>query len=261
MSNQREIQAVLFDMDDTLIDWSGFQGSWRDIEQPYMRRLLTFLNESGCTINGSDQKFIQVYGENVQDAWIEARRELHAPHMGRILMQTLAEFGVEADDTITMKACLKATGWRGVESVTCFPDVPGVLRQLQDEGYILGILTNAFQPMWLRDAELERYNLLQYFPDDEKRMSAADIGYLKPHPEVFRHALEKLGTSAEETIYIGDNPVADISGAQGVGMRAVLRVNHGNKPPLDRHAIEPDAIITSFHDLPPLLETWNQAKA
>lgn len=260
MKNGRGIRGVIFDMDDTLIDWSGFSDNWREIEAPYIRRVLAFLNESNCPIQGSDTDFLQAYGDNVQQAWLQARSTLRAPHIGRVLMQTLADFGVTENETISMTACLKALQWRGVESVRCFPDVPDVLQQLRDTGYVLGILTNAFQPMWLRDAELERYDLLQYFPDENRRMSAADIGYLKPHPQVFRYALEQMETTPEQTVYVGDNPVADVAGAQGMGLRAVLRVNKPT-PPLISGLIVPDAAINTLDELPSLLEQWSLPEA
>jgi HAD superfamily hydrolase (TIGR01549 family) len=256
MKNGRGIRGIIFDMDDTLIDWSNFSGSWRDIETPLIRRVLAFIESCNAQIQGSEAEFLQAYGENVQTAWLQARSTLRTPHMGRVLMQTLKDFGVEENEAITMKSCLQAVQWRGVESVRCFPDVPDALQQLTEAGYVLGILTNAFQPMWMRDAELERYNLLQYFPDDEKRMSAADIGHLKPHPQVFRYALQQMGTPADKTVYVGDNPVADIAGAQGMGLRAVLRVNKP-VPPLISGLIVPDATINSLAELPPILEQWH----
>lgn len=48
----------------------------------------------------------------------------------------------------------------------------------------------------------------------------------KPDPAPFLAALDRLGTSPERTVYVGDNPAKDIAGAEGVGMRAV-RVRTG----------------------------------
>jgi putative hydrolase of the HAD superfamily len=50
--------------------------------------------------------------------------------------------------------------------------------------------------------------------------------YRKPHPRPFLAALDGLGTTAEATVYVGDNPAKDIAGAAEVGMRAV-RVRTG----------------------------------
>ena len=105
------------------------------------------------------------------------------------------------------------------------------------------------------DFTAREFDLLRYFPDEAARMSAADIGYLKPHPRVFEYAVEQLGTRVEETIYVGDNPVADIAGAQGAGLRAVLRVNHP-APPLISGLIVPDAAINALSELLALVEDW-----
>jgi HAD superfamily hydrolase (TIGR01662 family) len=170
-------------------------------------------------------------------------------------LATLKQLGFEANATIDADAILKAYAWDAVPGVDVFPDVFPALKQLREHGIKLGILTNAFQPMGLRDIELERYKLLDYFPDANLRLSAADVGYLKPHPKIFNYALEQMGTSAEETLYVGDNPVADIAGAQGLGMRAILRINHP-APPLISGLIVPDAAINNFHELVRLVHEW-----
>ena len=197
--------------------------------------------------------FELVYRENVVDAWAEARTTLRAPHMEKIMMATLKQLGI--DDSIDAKAILTAYAWNAAPGVDIYPDVIPALQQLINHGVKLGIVTNAFQPMWLRDAELKSYNLLQYFPEEKHRISAADVGYLKPHPNIFNHALEQLGTTADDTLYVGDNPVADIAGAQGVGMRAILRINQPT-PPLISGLIVPDAAINSLHELVRLVHEW-----
>ena len=42
----------------------------------------------------------------------------------------------------------------------------------------------------------------------------------KPEPEIFRATLARAGVGPSEAVHIGDNPEADVVGAQGVGMRA-----------------------------------------
>ena len=49
----------------------------------------------------------------------------------------------------------------------------------------------------------------------------------KPEPEIYQLALARLGSRAEETLFIGDHPVNDIWGAGRAGMPGVwLRRNH-----------------------------------
>lgn len=44
----------------------------------------------------------------------------------------------------------------------------------------------------------------------------------KPAPEMYRMALERLGTSPEHTLVVGDRPETDIAGAQALGCRTAL---------------------------------------
>jgi FMN phosphatase YigB (HAD superfamily) len=48
------------------------------------------------------------------------------------------------------------------------------------------------------------------------------VGYEKPHPEIFRRALESMDARAEESLYVGDVYSVDYLGATGAGMQAML---------------------------------------
>jgi FMN phosphatase YigB (HAD superfamily) len=124
---------------------------------------------------------------------------------------------------------------------------------IKQHGIKTAIVTNAAQAMALRDIEIEEDQLLQYFPDC--RLSAADAGVLKPHPGIFQLALDRLGVAANEAVFVGDNPIADIAGAQSVGMHAVFRIT-SPLPPMLSGLIVPDAAINSLEELPPILDGW-----
>lgn len=69
-------------------------------------------------------------------------------------------------------------------------------------------------------------------------LTSAVIGYEKPHPEAFRLALGAV--PPEHAYMIGDNPVADIAGAAGIGAHAVL-VRHP-----DAHHPDVRSAVTSL---------------
>lgn len=51
-------------------------------------------------------------------------------------------------------------------------------------------------------------------------VSAAEVGVAKPHAAIFQHACERLGIAAENILHVGDDPFADVEGANAVGMRS-----------------------------------------
>jgi HAD superfamily hydrolase (TIGR01509 family) len=250
----KRLKAVLFDMDDTLISWESWSGDWRAVEMKHLRQVYDFLDQRQRLFTPF-HTFVEAYGRRSRDAWADARTTLRAPHMGMILVETLVDFGFEPDEHIGMIECLEAYRWTHVPGVVVFPDVAPLLQQLQERGIQLGIVTNASQPMWLRDHELEYYGLLPYFPHLPARISAADVGYLKPHHTIFERALKAVSATPDEAVFVGDNPVADIAGAQAAGMKAILRVNHP-APPLISGLIVPDAAVNTFKELPAIFDAW-----
>ena len=246
-----QLKGALFDFDDTLVDWSGVQLGWREIEAARLSRVIDYVWRISRAYWLNTDSLLEAYLRDTRTAWSEARVTLRAPHMPRILMDTLKRLGV-ATDSLDVDEVLRAYDWNVVPGTVVFPDVPPMLDVLRRAGIRLGIVTNASQPMLMRDAELEAHGLIHYFPDC--RLSAADAGYLKPDKRIFTCALERLGTTPEETIFIGDNPEADIAGALSVGMKAVLRVS--------KRAAENGAFTSyqprlhSFEHLPEILDQW-----
>lgn len=250
------LNAVLFDMDDTLIDWQNWQGNWRELEERHLRHVYQFLQGQGYPPESSFPEFQIEFGRRTQDAWLSARSTLRAPHIGEILMETLRACGFDDDAAdVSMRDCLEAYQWQTIPGVTVFPEVIDVLTTLRDRGVTVGIITNAFQPMFMRDVELATYGLLEFFPDERLRISAADAGVLKPHPAIFKRALDVLNVPAESVVFIGDSAAADIEGAKKVGMRAVLRVRDGGYTRLKALA-DPDLVLNTLTDLLPRLDEW-----
>lgn len=247
-----QLKGILFDFDDTLIDWSEVDLEWRDIESSRLSKVHEYINRDVQPFEVLLSDLITAYMNNTRDAWAEGRSTLRAPNMPKVLMSTLTDLGV-AQDKLKQDDLLTAYDWGTVPGTVVFPDVPPVLEELIANNIKIGIVTNASQPMAMRDAELVAHKLMDYFPDC--RLSAADAGYLKPHPRIFEYALNVMGTSAEETVFIGDNPVADIAGAQAAGMRAILRVKKIAQKMISG-LIVPDAALNTFEELPHILDDW-----
>lgn len=243
------LKAILFDLDDTLIDWSHFSSNWEEIEARHLSGLYTFLCDTIQPF--SDEKsFTEAYIQRTRDAWSDARTSLVAPHLGRIIIDTACHLGIPVE-SLDERACLKAYRWGAVPGTSPFPDVIDSLKMFRDRGLRMGIVTNAFQPMWMRDEELKQHGLLDFFP--ECRFSAADVGRLKPHADIFAMALDCLGLEPNEVVFIGDNPTADVGGAQSAGMYAILRSRKGARP-FRSEIVTPDGLISGLHELPAILD-------
>ena len=251
MSAAPVLRAVLFDLDDTLIDWSGFDHDWEKHERTLLRSVYDYVRAELHPLDDFEA-LVATFFARTRAAWEDARASLRAPHLGAVLANSLVDLGVPPA-RVNARRLLEAYPWGAHPGAAVFPDALDVLPLLRRHGVRVGIVTNAYQPMWLRDREIEHFGLLPHFP--ECRVSAADVGYLKPHPAIFEHALRLVGARPEQAVFVGDNPVADIAGAQAVGLQAVLRVTHP-APPMLSGLIVPDRAVNSLHELPDILDQW-----
>jgi HAD superfamily hydrolase (TIGR01662 family) len=253
------LRAVLFDLDDTLIDWSGFSGDWQMMERPHLAGVMRYIHQQGyapSTVDAENEldalieQYAVEFRTRTMDAWKSANETLEAPHLGRMLVHAAEVLGVPPG-VLDPDACLRAYNWAAPAGTVAFPEVVDVLPMLRAAGLHVAIVTNAYQPMWLRDIEMQHHGILDHFVDC--RVSAADVGVLKPHPRIFQTALDCLGVTAAEAVFVGDDADADIVGARAVGMRAVLRRTRRYR---DEMAVLPDATISTLHELLPLFDTW-----
>lgn len=245
------LKAVLFDLDDTLLDWSGFKSDWVTLESNHLGRVVEFIRSEGHDLSDL-QAYTAEFRNRTNAAWTAARTSLRAPNLGTVLVETAVALGVPAN-ALDIRRCLEAYRWGRVEGTLMFSDVPPILKLLHENHIQVGIVTNAYQPMWLRDVEIQLHGLLEFFPDC--RISAADVGYLKPHPAIFQAALNCCGVKADESVFVGDDLEADIAGAQAAGLQAVLRASRRSHS-LFGGTIVPDASIKTLSELPPVLDQW-----
>ncbi|NOG52605.1 MAG: HAD-IA family hydrolase [Chloroflexi bacterium] len=237
------IRAILFDLDETLIDWSDFRGNWWELEPLHLRNVYNYIAD-GFPVEFDSDKFVQEFSRRSRLLWNAARDRWSRRTSGRCWSRPRRR---SACRTSTSTAISSSPPMDGVpaEGTRPFAEVHRVLARLKGHGFEPGIITNSFLPMRMRDAELDAHDLTQYFP--RCRLSAADAGFLKPHPEVFRRALTKIGVGPKEAVFVGDNLAADILGAKSVGMKAVWR-----KPAAGgsgrEYDIKPDATIQTLDE-------------
>ena len=251
------LKAILYDFDDTLIDWSGCTRHWRDISQQHISLVFSYVKSNIYPLADS-HKFCETFHKLTFQAWTEAKQTLRTPHIGQLLMDTCANLGVPRR-ILKVNDLMDAYQWEPVDGVIPFPDTIDVLRNFDNMGIKQGLVTNAYTPMTMRWREVESYGFDQYLVR-ERCISAADIGYLKPDPRIFEAALERLELQPNEVVFVGDSREADIAGAQNFGMKAILRVNpystRTNMPSVFPYKIVPDAEISSLQDIYPHLDDW-----
>jgi len=99
-----------------------------------------------------------------------------------------------------------------------FIDVPEVLQYLAENKVKMAIVSNGDFDIInnrLKKAQLDHYFEFVVTPNEEIQLS-------KPNEAFFTKSLQMINSTPEKTVFIGDNPDADILGANKVGMFSVL---------------------------------------
>ncbi|MAM83448.1 MAG: hypothetical protein CL489_15810 [Acidobacteria bacterium] len=96
------------------------------------------------------------------------------------------------------------------------PGVPEALAAFRDRGLQLAVVSNSDGTI---EELLRKVGLRQYF---DAVIDSHVIGYEKPDPRIFRHALDVVGARANTTLHVGDLYEADVVGARAAGVHALL---------------------------------------
>jgi putative hydrolase of the HAD superfamily len=100
------------------------------------------------------------------------------------------------------------------ELVTPVDGAREVLAALAERGIPTAILTNGWSPLqYLKIARALDYHGPILVSDE--------LGILKPAAAAFGKLIDVLGVPRERVWFVGDNPMTDIAGAKGAGLRAV----------------------------------------
>ncbi len=90
-----------------------------------------------------------------------------------------------------------------------------VLSQLRSNGWTIGIVSNATPDEVADWSECPLRDVV----DDA--VFSCQIGYMKPDPEIYNLACERLGISPTKTVFVGDGGFDELQGAAAVGMLPV----------------------------------------
>ena len=127
-----------------------------------------------------------------------------------------------------------------------FNDVFETLTALREQGYRLGVVSNAWAFPFKHIFEMTTFNGVTLGSFFEHIVGSYEVGFRKPEPQIFFEAARRFGVDPEDCVFVGDNIDADIRGAANVGMRPALIDRPGEFTEADIRDI-PGAVY--LHDL------------
>ena len=226
------LRAIFFDLDDTLVDYqssveAGLRVAWREMARAY-----PFLSPQQCA---------EIWDELFPHGAPEGR----AVTIDRLrrLANVVAIDGPRLDDTlVTIRDRYQAAR---VTTIQPLPGADDLLRTLAAR-FPLALVSNGTADS--RRLTLARFGWHRYF---RAIVIDTEVGYSKPDPRIFQHALAAVGCAPDEVLFVGDNPRADVVGALAIGMTAVwLNWKRQPRPP----DLVPSHEITSLDELRGIVE-------
>ncbi|WP_256874384.1 HAD family hydrolase [Nostoc sp. C057] len=195
-------KAIIFDLDNTLLNF----------ELCERQAILGALEDCAVSLdlNGvSETIFLQVFETYNSKYW--RQRDIFSPSeiIEMSYRSTLAQLDIQTDQISN----LSQSFWHIFNhSSVMEPDVNEVLTVLA-HNYRLAVITNGFV-----SAQLSRMQAagIEYF--FEEVVISEAIGFAKPSPEIFHHALSRLNLTPAEVIYVGDSLKHDYAGATQVNI-------------------------------------------
>lgn len=204
----RKYQHLFFDLDHTL---------W-DFETNSQEALLDLYQQHNLEqrLNAPVHKFLNAYYQINDELWALYRKsritkeELRHQRFHR----AFHSFGPLEEETILrfeqqyMHLAPRKTAL-----------MPGTLKVLAalKESYHLHVITNGFSEA--QEVKLEDSGLKPFF---EGIFCSDAIGINKPEAGIFIEAMKRVGAERKHSLMIGDNLLADVSGARNVGMDQVF---------------------------------------
>ncbi|MHC5733355.1 HAD family hydrolase [Nostoc sp.] len=195
-------KAIIFALDNTLLNFEICE------RQAILGAL------EACTIsldlNGiSENVFLQVFETYNSKYW--RQREIFSPSelIEMSYRSTLAQLDIQTDQISN----LSQSFWHIFNhSGVMEPDANEVLTVLA-RNYRLAVITNGFVSAQL--PRMQAAGIEHFF---EEVVVSEAIGFAKPSPEIFHHALSRLNLTPAEAIYVGDSLKHDYAGATQVKM-------------------------------------------
>jgi len=221
---------LFFDLDRTL--WDFDENSKEALKQIISHYEL-------ISVFGSFERFHRAYEKHNSRLWGEYGKGKLQKEILRYerFNATLKQFG-KNDVTLANKM-----GEMYVEisprQTKQFPNTKEVLDELKNMGYHLHIITNGFEEV--QYLKLDNCGLRKYF---DVIVCSEAVGKNKPALAIFNYALKQANCKRDNALMIGDDYIADVSGALKAGLKAVLFDPH------ERSSENYEFTIQNLNELP-----------
>jgi putative hydrolase of the HAD superfamily len=239
------IKAVIFDFIGTLTKLIGYSVEAAD------RKLFNSLTQDGYNMSMDD--FLVAYERaNERNSEIRYRRLVEVTNAVWV-SEALNYLGFDTKpDDEAVKTAVNVFFKDYLYGLRLRPSVKTTLQKLILE-YKVGLISNfTYAPIIY--AALRKLSINQFF---NVVLVSNTVGYRKPHPKIFRRALNVLRVKPCEAVFVGDRFVEDIQGAKNVGMKTVfIPSQFNNVKDVEKTEQTPDYIITNVHDILRALYTY-----
>jgi putative hydrolase of the HAD superfamily len=215
MPDKNQITDVFFDLDHTL--WDFEKNSALTFEKIF-DQLKINLNLNGFleAYEGINHHYWKLYRENKI-----SQEELRHKRLIKTFEAIDFDFDPQKIESISDQYILHLSTFSNL-----FEGAISLLDGLKSK-YQLHVITNGFEIV--QHHKIKNSGLSSYF---KNVFTAEKVGYKKPHPIIFEHALDHIQTNAHNSLMIGDSLEADVLGAMNIGMQAI-HFNSHNEPQHD----------------------------
>lgn len=198
------IQAVIFDLDDTLYDYKA-------LDREAGRRVQDLVCR---TLHTDEAEYLEAYRRGRRETK-EQLGNTGASHNRLLYFQkTLEHLDCKP---LSLSLQMYETYWGTfLTEMKLYPGARKLLDRLHERGILVGICTDL--TAHIQHRKLEALGLTG---DIDCLVTSEEAGQEKPAPEIFALCLKKLGVSPGDICFVGDDYNKDVAGALAAGMHAV----------------------------------------
>ena len=214
-SARRTVDAIGFDLGDTLVEYEGVPLSW---EAEYPAALVAVSAACGFELTPGVLAAACAVLRRFNTRLVPRTHEVgHAEVFGAVLaVSGLRGASVQSSVDVAAEAFFGVFQRRA----RSYPDVPSVVSRLQAAGTRCGVLTDVpyGMPRRLVVRDLVAAGLSHLEPT---LLTSAEVGARKPDPTGLLRLATRLGVCPHDMLYVGNEP-KDVEGALAAGMQAAL---------------------------------------